>query len=401
MKKGFLDKLIERLDVLDPKSLQTYFLRLAQERGLLETIFQSIQEGVVVVDGEGRLTYANRAAEQLLGFTFESAQGRPAAHYLWDTNWERVLAWDTEEWARLITRQVEVTRPQRRVLTFYGVPLEPVRTSGEKGVLFIIRDITREREEEKRWAESERLNAVKLLAASVAHEIGNPLNALNIHLQLLDRAISRLPENAREDLGDLIRVARGEVARLDMILTQFLRAIRPSKPQFAAISIEKILAESLALMKHEIQNRKIEVQLDIREAIPRVRADPGQMKQAFFNVLKNALQAMPDGGSLDITLRSTDDSVTIAFRDTGGGIRPEDLGRVFEPYYSTKPHGSGLGLMIVQRIIQDHGGQIEIETKPGEGTRLTLWIPRAKRRIRLLPRPRAESEIPVTAEAPP
>ncbi len=402
MRSGFLEKLIARLDRLDPQSVQAHFLRLSRERGLLETIFQSIQEGVLVVTGDGRISYANKAVEHFLGFSFDSVQGRPASRYLRFIEWDRILRLDGEEWSKLVSSEIEITYPAHRFLSFYIVPFSPTKSAEgdeeEGGVIMILRDVTAMRLQEADLIESERLNAVKLLAAGVAHEIGNPLNALNIHLQLLDRSMRNLPDDARAPLDELMRVARTEVQRLDLIITQFLSAIRPAKPQMALLDIEPILSETLNLFRHEVEDKSVDVSLDVPGALPKIRVDRDQIKQAFFNVIKNALQSMPDGGALGIALSVSNSYLSVAFSDTGSGIEREDLGRIFEPYYTTKPRGSGLGLMIVQRIVQDHGGQIEIDSKSDAGTVFTLLLPLARRRVRLLPRGEIPSKAPRDVE---
>ena len=388
MASGFFDRLVARIDKLNPESLQAQMVRLAQERGFLETIFQTIQEGLVVIDNEGRLLYANHAAERLAGFEFARTKGRSIMRILRDWDWEHLLEVPASEsgWARMVTREIEVTYPEHRFISVYAMPLNEEGLA-EKGVLVILRDVTRDRRQEASTLESERSNAIKLLAAGVAHEIGNPLNALNIHLQLLARELLDLPEGTREPLADLVGVARTEVERLDTIIRQFLRALRPTQPVLRPEQPTDVLQETLALLKNEFENRRITVSVDITEAIPAVQLDRSQIKQVFFNLIKNALEAMPDGGALRIEMGAGDVYVDIAFIDTGKGIAPEELQRVFEPYHTTKQTGSGLGLMIVQRIIDEHGGEIELSSKPGAGTWFKVRLPRSERRVRLLTTP--------------
>ena len=386
MKSGFLDKLIARLDRLDPESVQTHFLRLAKEKGLLETIFQTIQEGVVVVDARGRINYANRAAGSLIGFAHDEVIGKPLARYLRDLDWDRILDLDAGEWTKLSSHEIEVTYPEHRFLSFYVVPL-PTRDNDPKGAVVILRDVTRDREQEVNQLESERLNAVRLLAAGVAHEIGNPLNALTIHLQLIERELKRLESSRREPLLELTGIARTEVTRLDLIITQFLRALRPSPPNLAATALSGVLKETLTLLKQEIENRGVHVEVDCPEGLPAIRIDKDQIKQAFFNIIRNAMQAMAHGGLLRVAVREAERFIAVAFRDNGSGISPEDFTRIFEPYYTTKKEGSGLGLMIVQRIIQDHGGRIDVHSEPGRGTTFTVFLPLDGRRVRLLKAP--------------
>lgn len=389
MKPGFLDKLIERLGKLDSASLQEQFLRLTQAKGLLESVFNALHEGIIVLDGQGSINYANRAAAALLGFDLQKVGGQPINRILKELEWERLCSRDEKTSAELISREIEITYPVRKILSFYVMPVA-LAADQPRSVVIILRDITGEREKEMRVLTSERLNALTVLAAGVAHEIGNPLNSLNIHLQLLQRELLELPPQTGEACRELLGVASKEVERLNLIITQFLRAIRPRAPQLAVGRIEEILQETLTFMRPEIENRDVLVEVKCPSPVPQVSVDRDQIKQAFFNVIKNALQAMSKGGLLTITLFSSDRYLSLAFTDTGQGISADDLSRLFEPFHSTRPDGTGLGLIIVQRIIQDHGGKIEVHSQPGAGMTFTIFLPLDQRRIRLLkaPRPR-------------
>lgn len=356
----------------------------------METIFQAIQEGIILLDGRGHIEYANRAAEKLLGFALKDAEGEPLKKYIRGMEWGLLDEMDIEAWSQLVQREIEVTYPEHRFLQFYVAPLSAMEDS-QRGAVMILRDVTRERETQADTLESERLNAIMLLAAGVAHEIGNPLNSLNIHLQLLNRELDDIPEPKRAELAELLDIARGEITRLDQILTQFLGAIRTTQPKLEPADVKELVEQTIRVMGSEIKDRAILVEVEAPESLPELHVDKGQIKQAFYNLIKNAIQAMDEAGVLTILLGADDQHISVAFRDTGGGISKEDIVHIFDAYHTTKKEGTGLGLMIVQRILRDHGGLVEINTVPGEGTTVTLLIPREDRRVRLLESTRKQS----------
>jgi PAS domain S-box-containing protein len=390
MKTSFLDKLIGRMERVDPQSLQNVVLKLAREKGFLETLFNTIQEGVIVTDADGRITYLNAAASKLLGIDPQRSIREPLSRYLRDLDWQKIWSADKDEWRKVFTHELEVFYPQQRFLSFYIVPVVDEEHAVVTGMAIILRDVTESRQRAQTAIESERLSAITLLAAGVAHEIGNPLNSLNIHLQLMERELKKVPAPRAGRLRENLRVARDEIVRLDQIINQFLGAIRPTQPELQPSAVNEVVTDTLAVMEHEIADRDILVERDLADGLPRILLDRAQLKQAFYNVIRNALQAMRSGGILRIRTEADGTNVTVSFIDSGGGIAPDQIGRLFEPYFTTKEGGTGLGLMIVQRIVREHGGSIEVESNQGHGTTFRIKLPIHEKRTRLLEAPRDE-----------
>ncbi|HWY50958.1 MAG TPA: ATP-binding protein [Chthoniobacterales bacterium] len=405
MKAGFVEKLIGRLGKIGPEEVQNYFLRLAQEKGFLETVFNSIQEGIIVTDSKGRITYLNNAACQLFGLEAEDSLGKRLDERV------RGLDWNALSRESAVSRDMEIFYPSNRFINFYSVPLvierqpteskvdqpsvaamaseatgnDKIDISGERvGHAIILRDITESRRSEQQTIESERLNALTLLAAGVAHEIGNPLNSLNIHLQLIEREARKLDGAKGAELQESVEIARAEINRLDSIISQFLRAIRPTRPRLRPENINSIVEEAVRFFALEIKDRDIVVEQELRSDLPLLELDRDQMKQAFYNVIKNSFDAMKSRGILRIRTDMDESHVIVRFTDTGGGISAENLSRVFEPYFTTKTSGTGLGLLIVRRIVREHGGELSIESSEGKGLTLTIRLPHVARRIRML-----------------
>ena len=384
MRRGFLDKLIERISLVQPGEVQNCLVEIAKEKGFLETIFNAILEGVIVTDPKGRIIYLNRAAAGFFGINPEDSLGQPLGDTVRGIEWAELSGANGE----IINRDLEVFYPENRLLNFYVVPLLSDESESERretvGRAIILRDITQTHRATQETIESERFSALTMLAAGVAHEIGNPLNSLDIHLQLMQRNLRKLADKSRTDLEKSVAIARGEVVRLDHIITQFLRAIRPQPLALRPAGLNTIVEEALDFLSAEIQDRDVLVETELENNLPLLEIDRDQIKQVFYNVSRNAFQAMKSGGILRIRTYSDESHVNISFADTGGGISPENISRIFEPYFTTKQDGNGLGLLIVRRIVRAHGGEVVIESAPGRGLTLTIRLPQFDRRVRFL-----------------
>ncbi len=224
-------------------------------------------------------------------------------------------------------------------------------------------------------AVAEKRDLLARLLGRLAHEIRNPLSSLDSHVQLLDEDLATLAPKMREQMGPRLEVIRGELHRLESIVGQFLRLAGPSELDLEAVDIPKLVQHVCELLRAEAGARQIEIATDIQPDLPQVVADPVRLTQALMNLVINAMQAVERDGRIEVAGGLTDGSLWLHVRDTGPGIPPEKLTSIFDPYFTTKAEGSGLGLWIAQQIVSAHGGRLTAQNAPGGGALFSLSLP--------------------------
>ena len=376
----FLNKLIDRFDKLDPQALQNYVLDLAQHAHQLEEVLDHLQEGVLLLNPEGEITFMNRQAGIWLEKSFPPNGRQPLKKIIEDPALYPFIEEQLKNPQERVTADLSLMIPRELSLR-----VSVSARSGQRpcGLLVLLMDITREVDQvtwNERWA---RIESLIHLTAGIAHEIGNPLNAITIHLQLLQKKIQSLSAGPRKEMEDMLEVLLGETHRLDAIIRNFLKATRKPLPRYQNENLLEVIEEALEFMKPELTARKIKLIYRKKDVLTPFLIHKEALYQAFINLIKNAMEAMPHGGKLEITAKQQDKIVTLLFKDTGLGIAQKNLDHIFDAYYTTKPEGSGLGLMTVFQAIRDHGGRIDVESKVNQGTTFTLWLPIRKPKLQI------------------
>ena len=381
------DRVMNRIGELDSVNLQNFIQMISKEHRFLSSLFDSLREAILVISPAHTVLYHNAAAQEFLGLP-ENASALPVEKLLPGLNLNLLLA-DSGVGSRKSMRQeLELSYPEHRIVQMYALPID----REDAPYALILNDITATMERAADMAESERSKAVSILAAEVAHEIGNPLNSLYLHLQFLQRLLKN-PDANLADAAQEVSEARSEVERLDAIINQFLHALRPGKPVFETLDLKSLVLDSLNFMRQEITDRKIQLEFYWGENVPQVKGDANQLKQAFYNLARNAMQAMPAGGRLTVRCSADDNFVMLSVSDSGCGIKPENMQKIFRPFFTTKNAGTGLGLMIVERIVREHGGSLAVDSRENAGTTFTISLPRQFRLVRGLPAPADHNEI--------
>ena len=347
---------------------------LVSLRALHERIVESIRSGLITTDLQRRVYTVNRAAEEMTGYAATDLRGQDVSILFGDigSRIEESLR-SAEEGHASPRYEAECLTPEG-FLVKLGYNISPLSSeAGETtGLVITFQDLTDIRAMEETSRRQERLSAVGRVAAGIAHEIRNPLAAMRGSIQVLR---SELPADAPE--RELMDIVLSESDRLNRIITDFLTYARPRKFSLAECDLREPLRETFALLRHSpelLDGHRLEEDLP-DEPLPAM-ADAEGIRQVFWNLTRNALKAMPDGGTLRAEMRRTaPGSVRITFRDTGRGMSPAQVERLFEPFSSSTTGGTGLGLSIVYQIIRDHGGTINVRSREGHGTTITIELP--------------------------
>lgn len=384
MKSVLLDKLIKRIDRAEPEQIQSIIHKISKDNLLFEGVFEALVESIIILDDEHTIIFANRATEVLFGVEPNQLLGESIAQLAPALKLDLFNSKD-----KSLTLDFDISYPEAKSINLFlsSIDLNLAKQIKEaSGFVLVFRDVTEHLKASQANQDLQRLEDLSLLSSGVAHEIGNPLNSLGIHLQLLQKKLNKLSPEIQTDLNKHLDVATREISRVDDILTQFLQATRPQKPVFEPVNLKTIVEESFALIEPELASRNIQFELTCPDILPLIPLDANQIKQVIFNLLKNAYQAIAvnTSGYIDVEIILEDIHVSIIITDNGSGISPEMIGSIFEPYTTNKEDGSGIGMLIVRRIIREHHGEIEIESEPKQGTRITCRIPRADQAIRKL-----------------
>jgi PAS domain S-box-containing protein len=379
----FLTRLLKRIEKIDRESLQTYLQSVNRERDVYERIFEAISEGILVVSPEGKIRFMNQSAKSLLGISHSVSMARKSLReVIQDEDFREFMEQHISPHGHIVHHELEILKPRH---AFVSVSIAPLmdREENYQGAVVLLINTTFTGERSRQVLASEKIESVISLAAGVAHELGNPLSSIMIHLRLLKEQFASLPLTARRKTEECVDVIQAETERLDRMVKNFLRATRKRPSVFREEDVNALVRDAAKFMGPEMGKAGIRCRLDLDKTVPPFLMDAERMHQLFINLMKNAIESMPEGGSLEISSSRKDRLCTLVFRDEGMGISAEHLPHVFEAYYTTKEEGSGLGLMIAYHVVKDHGGKIEVKSRWGEGTSFFIYLPIRREKLEL------------------
>ncbi|MBN2493893.1 MAG: HAMP domain-containing protein [Deltaproteobacteria bacterium] len=344
-----------------------------------EHIIRSIHNGILVVNALGEVTTVNPAAEQIFELSSDAISGQrldslpfAASMSALLESWERVLQRDEP----ILFEALEFVVPSRGqiLVDLYAAALRDAR--GERqGVLLVCEDVTERVRTKQALLQSERMATIGRMSALVAHEIRNPLSSIGLNTELLQEEIEQLPSDATAEASAILSSISREVERLTEVTDEYLRFARVPRPNLVPERLNQILEDLLRFLKSELDDAGIEIKHDLDPDVTTIPADENQLRQAFLNLIKNSADSMSTGGTLTISTERTDGQIHVRISDTGEGIAEERIGRIFDPFFSTRDGGTGLGLSLTQQIVSEHGGSISCESKPGQGTVFVVHLP--------------------------
>ena len=381
--RKFFKKALKKFDKLSGDQVRDLLSDLTSQNELLEIVLNSMTDGIIVTDTNNKLIFHNRRSDRL--FPFSSGELDDSVI------WEVIDDEDISKFIKKTLLNAEKVSEEEFTIKIGGISrtlwldiMPVVREGSIQGSLLHVSDITERKKRDGRLRRAENLASLTTLAAGVAHEIKNPLGSISIHIQLMQKSLKRDKQLEEETSGKYLDILNEEVERLNNIIVDFLFAVRPMNPTMKKSDINKVLTDLLEFVKFELQEASVSIECEFQDDLPKLDIDEKYIKQAILNIIKNSVAAMPEGGVMYFKTVKDEDFVHIYVCDTGTGISEENMSKIFEPYFTTKQFGSGLGLTVVYKIIKEHGGDIVLESVENQGTTFTINLPVPQTGKRLL-----------------
>lgn len=395
---NFNKSVAQKLSKLSDAQIEKLFSSISSERDALSSIIESLSLGLIIFDKDSKLFLINKAAERALPF---SARPLPKNEnsILWDFVGDSQIAAflkDCVQKRRSNVSEEFSFQTGGGSVRFVSISVSPLVQNEElDGCIIVVRDITERRKQEILLRRMESLAGLTNLAASVAHEIKNPLGAISIHIQLLQKAIKKARESDgllpdQKFLEKYIDVVNDEISSLNKIVMDFLFAMRPVNANLELLQPNPLIKKFADFFAPEFSSKNVLLKTELCDDSSRLLLDQKLLREVMANLAQNALAAIVDkfngkeGGVLEIRSAVKDGKFVILIKDNGAGMSEKTLARVFEPYYTTKASGTGLGLTMVYKIVKEFSGDIQVESKEGEGSAFIITLPVPQTDTRLL-----------------
>lgn len=380
--KDFMQKFLSRIDKIDKEQLQSFVLRLVEDMEILYRMWDGSFSGVVIFNEKKQVDYANNAALDILRANKkESILGKTVDDIIDTPDFRKYLNQKMEISGIINEEEHVLSTPFVRVIRASFYPVRNKNNMVKFFMLFFV-DITRRKLEEIKNRRKESIASMVHLAAGIAHEIKNPLASIDIHLKLSKRYLSNAQEfKGKREVENVIDILEEEVNRLNLVVQDFLSSIRPISLVLKNESLEHLLKNLLRFLALEFNKHKIKTELFLEDNLPPVLGDNKYLRIVFLNLLKNAIEAFPDEQEermISVKVYENAPYVEVIVKDNGKGISGDELEKIFEPYFTTKSYGTGIGLTMVHKIITEHDGNIKVESIEGKGTAFIVSLPQYK-----------------------
>ncbi len=395
--RGFVRRVSQKISKLSPDQVEQLIDIINRENETLDAVIESLSTGLLICDVNWCLLQANKAAERYIPLKIRLSDWRYNENRLEQSVWQIIDDADISAFIKKNAEReknnssedftIETTGGAKRFIVVSTLPL--VRDKKLIGNIVKIDDITDKKNQDTLLRRMENLASLTNLAASVAHEIKNPLGSISIHIQLIQKAVAKarmtdkkLPEE--KFVENYLNIVNEEIERLNKIIVDFLFAVRPISASLELTDIVSLIKSFTPFFEPELQKQHISLETKLPNGSPSLNIDQKLFKQVLINLIQNAISALPDGGRILISAKISDDFFVIRVADNGIGMDDETAHRVFEPYFTTKVNGTGLGLTMVYKIIKEFSGDISVQSYPGEGTVFNISLPIPQKEKRLL-----------------